>query len=80
MLTLEEANRLIAAALTYAREHNYRASVSVCNTFGYHIAHQRMDGALPLSPHCSIAKVVTSAGFGIPSEEELRGKARVIAG
>ena len=70
MLTLEEANRVIAAALNYAREHGYRVSVGVCDTFGYPIAHQRMDGALPLTPHYSIAKAVTSAGFGIPSEEE----------
>jgi glc operon protein GlcG len=69
MLTLEEANRVIAAALNYAREHRYRVSVSVCDTAGYPIAHQRMDGALPLSSHYSIAKAVTSAGFGIPSEK-----------
>jgi len=74
MLTLEEANRVIAAALNYAREHGYRVSVSVCDTFGYPIAHQRMDGALPLTPHYSIAKAVTSAGFGIPSEEESRAE------
>ena len=60
MLTLEEANRVIAAALNYAREHGYRVSVGVCDTFGYPIAHQRMDGALPLTPHYSIAKAVTS--------------------
>ena len=70
MLTLDEANRVIAAALNYAREHGYRVSVSVCDISGYPIAHQRMDGALPMSPHYSIAKAVTSAGFGIPSEEE----------
>jgi glc operon protein GlcG len=70
MLTLEEANRVIAVALKYAREHGYRVSVSVCDTLGYPIAHQRMDGALPLAAHYSIAKAVTSAGFGIPSEEE----------
>jgi glc operon protein GlcG len=69
MLTLDEANRVIAAALNYAREHGCRVSVSVCDTSGYPIAHQRMDGALPISPYYSIAKAVTSAGFGIPSEE-----------
>jgi hypothetical protein len=51
MLTLDEANRVIAAALNYAREHGCRVSVSVCDTSGYPIAHQRMDGALPISPH-----------------------------
>jgi uncharacterized protein GlcG (DUF336 family) len=79
MLTLEEANRVIAAALNYAREHGYRVSVSVCDTFGYPIAHQRMDGALPLTPHYSIAKAVTSAGFGIPSEEESTAELRTLS-
>jgi len=78
MLTLDEANRVIAAALNYAREHGYRVSVSVCDTFGYPIAHQRMDGALPVTPHYSIAKAVTSAGFGIPSEEESTAELRTL--
>jgi glc operon protein GlcG len=77
ILTLEEANRVIAAALNYAREHGYRVSASVCDTFGYPIAHQRMDGALPQTPHYSIAKAVTSAGFGIPSEEESTAELRI---
>jgi glc operon protein GlcG len=78
MLTLDEANRVIAAAVNYAREHGYRVSVSVCDTSGYPVAHQRMDGALPMSPHYSIAKAVTSAGFGIPSEEELTADVRAL--
>jgi glc operon protein GlcG len=78
MLTLDEANRVVAAALSYAREHRYRVSVSVCDTFGYPIAHQRMDGALPLSAHYSIAKAITSAGFGIPSELEPTAELRTL--
>jgi glc operon protein GlcG len=56
----------------------YRVSVSVCDTFGYPIAHQRMDGALPLSAHYSIAKAVTSAVFGIPSEEKSTAELRTL--
>lgn|SRR5262249_22040574 len=78
MLTLDEANRVIAAALNYAREHGYRVSVSVCDTSGYPVAHQRMDGALLMSPRYSIAKAVTSAGFGIPSEEESTAELRTL--
>ena len=37
-----------------------------------------MDGALPLSPHYSIAKAITSAGFGIPSEEESKAELRTL--
>jgi uncharacterized protein GlcG (DUF336 family) len=70
MLTLEEANRAIAAALNHARDHGYCISVSVCDPFGHLIAHQRMDGALPESSHYSIGKVIAAAGMGIPSEEE----------
>jgi len=78
MLTLDEANRVIAAALNYAREHGYRVSVSVCDTSGYPVGHQRMDGALLMSSRYSIAKAVTSAGFGIPSEEESTAELRTL--
>jgi uncharacterized protein GlcG (DUF336 family) len=78
MIMLDEANRFIAAALNYALEHGYRVSVSVCDTLGYPIAHQRMDGASPLTAHYSIAKAVTSAGFGIPSEEESKVELRTL--
>jgi uncharacterized protein GlcG (DUF336 family) len=76
MLTLDEANQVMAAALSYAREHGYRVSVSVCDASGYPVAHQRMDGALPMSPRYSIGKAVASAGLGIPSGEESAAEVR----
>ena len=76
MLTLDEANQVIAAALNYAREHGYRVSVSVCDASGYPVAHQRMDGALPMSSRYSIGKAIASAGLGIPSGEESTAEVR----
>jgi uncharacterized protein GlcG (DUF336 family) len=70
MLKLAEANRAIIAAQAYARDHGYLISVSVCDSMGHLIAHQRMDGALLGSTHGSIGKAIAAAGLGIPSGEE----------
>jgi glc operon protein GlcG len=78
MFTLDEANRVIGAALNYAREHGYRVSVSVCDSFGHLIAHQRMDGASSETGHYSIGKAVASAGFGIASGEESTAELRTL--
>ena len=70
MLKLAEANRAIVAAQTYARDRGYSISVTVCDSMGHLIAHQRMDDALLLSSYGSIGKAIASAGLGIPSGEE----------
>jgi len=70
MLKLAEANRAIAAAHAYARERGYFISVTVCDSMGHLIAHQRMDDALPLSSYGSLGKAIAAAGLGIPSGEE----------
>jgi uncharacterized protein GlcG (DUF336 family) len=70
MLKLAEANRAIVAAQTYARDHGHFISVTVCDSMGQLIAHQRMDDALPLSSHFSGGKAIASAGLGIPSGEK----------
>ena len=70
MLKLAEANRAIVAAHTYARDHGYSISVTVCDSMGHLIAHQRMDGALPLSSYGALGKAIASAGLGLPSGEE----------
>jgi glc operon protein GlcG len=70
MLKLAEANRAIAAAHAYARDHGYFISVTVCDSMGHFIAHQRMDNALPLSSYGSVGKAIASAGLGIPSGEK----------
>ena len=70
MITLAEANRAIVAAREYARDRGYFISVTVCDSMGHLIAHQRMDDALLLSGYGSIGKAIASAGLGIPSGEE----------
>jgi uncharacterized protein GlcG (DUF336 family) len=70
MLKLAEANLAIEAAQAYAREHGYSISVTVCDSMGHLIAHQRMDDALLLSSYGSVGKAIASAGLGIPSAEE----------
>jgi glc operon protein GlcG len=70
MLKLAEANLAIVAAQAYARDRGYSISVTVCDSMGHLIAHQRMDNALPLSSYGSIGKAIAAAGLGIPSGEE----------
>jgi uncharacterized protein GlcG (DUF336 family) len=70
MLTLDEANRAIDAVLKHAHEQGYNVSVTVCDSLGHLIAHQRMDGAFLRSSHGSIGKAIAAAGLGLPSGEE----------
>ena len=70
MIKLAEANRAIVAAQKYARDRGYSISVTVCDSMGHLIAHQRMDDALLLSGYGSVGKAIASAGLGIPSGEE----------
>jgi len=67
MIKLAEANRAIVAAQAYAREHGYSISVTVCDSMGHFIAHQRMDEALLLSSYGSVGKAIAAAGLGLPS-------------
>ena len=67
MILLAEANRAIVAAQAYARDHGYSISVTVCDSMGHFIAHQRMDEALLLSSYGSVGKAIAAAGLGLPS-------------
>jgi glc operon protein GlcG len=68
-LTLDEANRMIGAAIAKARELDIRISVAVCDAGGRLIAFQRMDNAIWASAYGSQGKAVASAAFGRPSGE-----------
>jgi uncharacterized protein GlcG (DUF336 family) len=68
-LSLEEANRVTAAAIAKARELNIRISVSVCDAGGRLVAFQRMDNAIWASAFGSQGKAIASAAFGRPSGE-----------
>ena len=68
-LTLAEANQVVQAALTKAREMNIKISVAVCDAGGRLMAFNRMDGAIWGSVYGSQGKAVASAGFARPSGE-----------
>ena len=69
-LRLVEANRAIHAVLAKANDLNLALSVSVCDTNGRLVAHQRMDGAFAEANRESIGKAVASAMLGRPSGDE----------
>lgn len=66
-LTLQDANRVIAAAIAKAEALNIRISVAVCDAGGRLVAFQRMDNAIWASTYGSQGKAIASAGFGRPS-------------
>ena len=67
-LTLAEANRAIDAALAKARELKIKISVSICDTAGRLVAHQRMDGVFAEAPLGSIGKAIGAATTGQSDE------------
>src|SRR5262249_31456058 len=68
-LTLAEANSIVHAAITKARELNITVSVAVCDNLGYPIALNRMDGVLGEATRFSLGKAVVSSNTGLPSGE-----------
>jgi uncharacterized protein GlcG (DUF336 family) len=70
-LTLAEANRAIDAALSKARELKTKISVSVCDTAGRLVAHQRMDGVFAEAPLGSIGKAIGAATAWQPDQSSL---------
>jgi glc operon protein GlcG len=68
-LTLEEANRILAATLAKARELDIKVTAAVCDAGGRLVALQRMDGAIWAGVYGSQGKAVASAAFGRTSGE-----------
>ena len=66
-LTLEDSNRIMAAAIAKAEELNIKVSVAVVDSGGRLIGLQRMDGASWASADGCQGKAVASAAFGRPS-------------
>jgi uncharacterized protein GlcG (DUF336 family) len=66
-LALQDANRVIAAAIAKAEALNIRISVAVCDAGGRLVAFQRMDNAIWASAYGSQGKAIASAAFGRPS-------------
>jgi uncharacterized protein GlcG (DUF336 family) len=66
-LTLDEANRIVKAAIDKAREMNIKISVAVCDGGGRLMAFNRMDGAIWASVYGCQGKAIASVAFGRPS-------------
>src|SRR5262245_53652033 len=66
-LTLEDANRIVKAAIDKAREMNIKISVAVCDAGGRLMAFNRMDGAIWASVYGCQGKAIASVAFGRPS-------------
>lgn len=63
-ITLEEANRMVQAAIAKANELNVKVSIAVCDAGGSLLAFNRMEGASPVSATVAQGKAAASAGFG----------------
>jgi uncharacterized protein GlcG (DUF336 family) len=68
-LTLDEANRIVAATIARAQELNIKVSVAVCDAGGRLVAFNRMDGAIWAGALGSQGKAIASAAFNRPSGE-----------
>ncbi|MEA2789234.1 MAG: glc operon protein GlcG [Acetobacteraceae bacterium] len=66
-ITLEQAQKAIAAAAAEAKKHNWKMSISVVGPAGNLIAHETMDGTQYASVDISQAKARTSALYRRPS-------------
>ena len=66
-LSLDEANKIIAGAITKAEQIGAKMNIAVCDAGGRLIAFQRMDGAMWAGSYGSQGKAVASAAFGRPS-------------
>jgi glc operon protein GlcG len=67
-IALEDADKAIIAAVTEARKHNWKMSISVVDPAGMLIAHATMDGTQYGSIAFSQAKARTAALFRRPSK------------
>lgn len=63
-LTLADANRLVKAAIREARKSGLAICVSVCDSNGRLVAHQRMDGVFAEASLGSIGKAIASVRTG----------------
>jgi glc operon protein GlcG len=62
-LCLEDAQRIVAAAMAHAESHRWAVSICVCDDGGHIVLLQRADGAAPFTARMAVAKS-TSAALG----------------
>ena len=81
VITLEEANRILAGAIAKAEEFNIKINVSVCDAGGRLVAFNRMDGAIWGGAYGAQGKAVASVAFGRTSGElQERAESPIIKG
>ena len=66
-LTVEGAQKLVAAAAAKAAEIGQPQCITIVDTGGHMIAFLRMDGAFVQSIDSSVRKAMTSASYGTPT-------------
>jgi uncharacterized protein GlcG (DUF336 family) len=66
-LTVEGAQKMVAAAAAKAKEIGQPQCITVVDTGGHLIAFLRMDGAFVQSIDSSMRKAMTSASYGTPT-------------
>jgi len=66
-LTLEDADRMVKAAIGKAKEMNINLSAAVCDAGGHLLAFNRMEGCIWVSAQVAQGKAVAATGFGRPS-------------
>ena len=67
-ITLDDAHKAIIAAVTEAKKHNWKMSITVVDPAGNMVAHATMDGTQYASIPISQAKARTAALFRRPSK------------
>lgn len=82
MLTLEGANRVLAAAIARAKEKSAGGAIAVVDAGGSLIAFQRLDGTFAAGSSVSLGKARTSALFKKPTkafEDSINGGRTALA-
>ncbi len=70
VLTLNDAQKVMAGALSYARTHNAPgAAVAIVDEGGSIVLLKRLDNTFPSAPNISIGKARTAAGFHKPTRD-----------
>lgn len=80
-LTLQKAQEVMGASIALADRLGLAVCVAVCDPQGRLVAFSKMDGTGALEGHEAIRRAITSAGWGVPSEEAGTGgnKASTVA-
>jgi uncharacterized protein GlcG (DUF336 family) len=63
-LTLDEANRMVTAAISKAREMGIGQSIAVVDAGGHLLAFNRTEGSMWLAAHAAQGKAVASSAMG----------------